>query len=237
MKKLICVLLLVCICFSFVACVNAEPETVIEYIEVPVEVEKIVEVPVEIIIEKEIAVPACEQCVCFEPNYTLTDAENGYVYIQTECWTCGAIFDRVKVPYYEKINTVFVDREVVIEKEVPIEVVIEKEIIVEKEVIVERNCPELRFLRHSDFWNLEEGDVLENVVFGRVTNSWIQLIYADHAELMDIKSYGKANVPNSDYGSNVWIGTITVVKGQYVDDPPLILRFSNCIELEDYITN
>lgn len=56
MKKLICVLLLVCICFSFVACGNAELETIIEYVEVPVEVEKIVEVPVEVVIEKEVPI-------------------------------------------------------------------------------------------------------------------------------------------------------------------------------------
>jgi hypothetical protein len=68
MKKLICVLLLVGICFSLVAC--SEPATIIEYVEVPVEVpvevEKIVEVPIEVVIEKEIIVEIEKEC---EHNY------------------------------------------------------------------------------------------------------------------------------------------------------------------------
>ena len=56
MKRIVCIVLLLCVVCSITAC--GKPEVVIEYVdrEVVVEVEKIVEVPIETIVEKEVVV-------------------------------------------------------------------------------------------------------------------------------------------------------------------------------------
>jgi hypothetical protein len=117
MKKIICVLLLICICFSFVSCggteiiteyvevekiVEVPIETVVEK-EVVVEVEKIIEVPVEIIIEKEVVKETLKEVeiekpvcfICLLP-FEYCDCSPSIVYQPTvEAKVYGALCDKI----------------------------------------------------------------------------------------------------------------------------------------------
>ena len=105
MKKFICVVLIAVICLIFASCGG---ESSVEYIEVPVEIEKIVEVPIEVETIVEIEVPV------EVPVEVIVEKE--------------VIVEIIKeVPVTVEVPT-YIEKEVIIE--------VEKEIIIEKETVV-----------------------------------------------------------------------------------------------------
>lgn len=89
MKRLVCIVLLLCSICSITAC--GKPEVVVEYVdrEVVVEVEKIVEVPIETIVEKETIVEVEIQTCCGNSSLIFGEPYNGYVDII--CASCGRV--------------------------------------------------------------------------------------------------------------------------------------------------
>ena len=231
MKKIICILLLLIMAISLVSCASTDPT--IQYIE------------------KEVLVKQC----CGNEGVEYAPIDN--INVAIICKTCGrelgelpmAIIEKEVVVEEEVIHwvpiEVIVEKEIIVEVEKPIEIIVEKEVIVEKEiikeveVIVERNYPELARLTWSDLDNISDETVFTNVIFRSVSSNYIQCWHNEELNYYRISGkYGVINPPDTTSlsQSGFWVGTIMVEKGKYVDDPPYLLRFINCVLLEEYVT-
>lgn len=139
MKKIVCVLLLICVCFTFVACGNTEPETVIQYIEVPIET----------------------RMCCGTSSIEYAPLNRQYVAII--CSNCGRQLGELPIAEREVIKEVPVEVpvEVIVEKEI----VVEKEVTIEviKEVEVPIELKDCKIITWEEVVELQKGDRIENV--------------------------------------------------------------------------